>query len=79
MVTDPGLVKIGLADSVKSTLTSARLNIFYDVHPNPLEEDVTLGVKAYQLGNYDGIVALGGGSAMDVAKTFRFMVTFRVK
>jgi len=75
MVTDPGLVHIGLADFVKDTLTSSRLNIdiFDGVHPNPLEEDVTLGVKAYESGDYGGIIALGGGSAIDVAKTIRFM------
>jgi len=79
MVTDPGLVEVGLADFVKNTLTSSRLNIdiFDDVHPNPLEEDVTLGVKAYQSGDYDGIIALGGGSAMDVAKTIRFMAVHK--
>ena len=34
---------------------------------------MTKGVKKYQSGKYDGIIALGGGSAMDVAKTIRFM------
>ena len=75
LVTDPGLVQIGLADSVKSTLTSSGLNIeiFDNVHPNPIEEDVTAGVEMYKSGGFDGIITLGGGSAMDVAKTIRFM------
>ena len=75
LVTDPGLVQIGLADSVKSTLTSSGLNIeiFDNVHPNPIEEDVTAGVAMYKSGGFDGIITLGGGSAMDVAKTIRFM------
>ena len=75
LVTDPGLVQIGLPDSVKSTLTSSGLNIeiFDNVHPNPIEEDVTTGVEMYKSGGFDGIIALGGGSAMDVAKTIRFM------
>jgi len=75
LVTDPGLVQIGLADSVKSKLTSSGLNIeiFDNVHPNPIEEDVTAGVEMYKSGGFDGIIALGGGSAMDVAKTIRFM------
>ena len=75
LVTDPGLVQIGLPDSVKSTLTSSDLNIeiFDNVHPNPIEEDVTTGVEMYKSGGFDGIIALGGGSAMDVAKTIRFM------
>ena len=75
LVTDPGLVQIGLPDSVKSSLTSSGLNIeiFDNVHPNPIEEDVTTGVEMYKSGGFDGIIALGGGSAMDVAKTIRFM------
>ena len=54
MVTDPGLVQIGLADSVKSTLTSPGLNIeiFDGVHQNPLEEDVKNGVECYQNGKF---------------------------
>ena len=75
LVTDPGLVKIGLADQVIEGLKSSGLNIniFDGVHPNPLEEDVIQGVEAYQSSDYEGIIALGGGSAMDVAKTIRFM------
>ena len=75
IVTDPGLVEIGLADDVRKKLNLSGLDIkiFDNVHSNPLENDVTLGVAAYQSGDYDGIIALGGGSAMDVAKTIRFM------
>ena len=75
LVTDPGLVKIGLADQIIEGFKSSGLNIniFDGVHPNPLEEDVIQGVKAYQSSDYEGIIALGGGSAMDVAKTIRFM------
>ncbi len=76
LVTDPGLVNIGLAEKVTETLTSSELeiNIYDGVHPNPIEEDVTNGVEVYLSGKFDGIIALGGGSAMDVAKTIRFMV-----
>jgi len=75
LVTDPGLVEIGIAGTIMEKLTSAKLDIkiFDSVHPNPLEEDITLGVEAYKSGYYDGIIALGGGSALDVAKTIRFM------
>jgi alcohol dehydrogenase class IV len=75
LVTDPGLTEIGLAEKVLHTFRDAGLEmeIFDGVHSNPLEEDVTLGVKAYKSGEFDGIIALGGGSAMDVAKTIRFM------
>ena len=49
------------------------MEIFDGVHSNPVEGDVTAGVNTYQSGEFDGLVALGGGSAMDVAKTIRFM------
>ena len=76
MITDSGLVSIGLAKQTQKILTKSKLkiDIFDGVNPNPVEENVTKGVKKYQSGKYDGIIALGGGSAMDVAKTIRFMV-----
>ena len=54
LVTDPGLIEIGLAAQVKEQLTSSGLsiNIFDGVHPNPLEEDVTHGVETYQSDDY---------------------------
>ncbi len=75
IVTDPGVVKAGVADMAINALSSknAAMDIFQEVHSNPIEEDVIHGVKAFKKGNYDGIIALGGGSAMDVAKTIRFM------
>ena len=76
MITDPGLVSVGLAKQTQKILTKSKLkiDIFDGINPNPVEENVTKGVKKYQSGKYDGIIALGGGSAMDVAKTIRFMV-----
>ena len=39
---------------------------------------MTKGVKKYQSGKYDGIIAQGGGgSAMDVARTIRFMAVHK--
>ena len=79
LVTDPGLVEIGIAGTIMEKLTSAKLDIkiFDSVHPNPLEEDITLGVEAYKSGYCEGIIALGGGSSMDVAKTIRFMAVHK--
>ena len=75
MITDPGLVSVGLAKQTQKIITKSKLkiDIFDGVNPNPVEDNVTKGVKKYQSGKYDGIIALGGGSAMDVAKTIRFM------
>ena len=48
----------------------------YDgVHPNPIQEDVEEGTEFYQKQECDGLLALGGWSAMDVAKVIRFFVS----
>jgi 4-hydroxybutyrate dehydrogenase len=75
LVTDPGLISAGLVDFFKFVFedTSIKINVFSEVHPNPLEEDVKNGVNFYNIYNCDCIIALGGGSPMDVAKTVRFM------
>ena len=79
MITDSGLVSIGLAKQTQKILTKSKLkiDIFDGVNPNPMEENVTKGVKKYQSGKYDGIIAWGGGSAMDVARTIRFMAVHK--
>lgn len=71
LVSDPTLTKLGLTQKIESELKSVGLNVcvFDQVHPNPIEEDVENGTKAYLKGNCDSIVALGGGSPMDAAKT----------
>ena len=79
LVTDPGLIEAGLASKVLHTFKTAGMDIeIYDgVHPNPIEEDVTAGVTAFKSGKFEALVALGGGSAMDVAKTIRFMAVHK--
>ncbi len=44
---------------------------FDSFQPNPLYESVTEGVKLFREENCDGIIAVGGGSAMDVAKCIK--------
>ena len=76
VVTDPGLVKAGVAKQALDILkgSNAEFSIFDGVHPNPIEEDVEKGSDFYREKGCDGIIALGGGSAMDVAKTIRFFI-----
>ncbi len=76
LVTDANVVKVGLAAEVQKALGNigASFNVFDSTHPNPIEEDVEQGVAAYQNQGCDALVALGGGSPMDVAKVIRFMV-----
>ena len=70
VVTDPGLRAAPAYDSVVSVLREASIpfEIFDRVHPNPIEEDVLQAAAMYRAGGCDGVVGLGGGSAIDVAK-----------
>jgi 4-hydroxybutyrate dehydrogenase len=49
---------------------------FTDVHPNPTDEDVEEAWEAYAQGDCDGVVGLGGGSALDAAKALRLKAAF---
>ncbi|MDN7560788.1 iron-containing alcohol dehydrogenase [Burkholderia orbicola] len=69
IVTDKGVRAAGLVDTVLDALASATPVPVYDgTPPNPNEAAVRDAVAAYRDGNCDGIIAVGGGSAIDLAK-----------
>jgi 4-hydroxybutyrate dehydrogenase len=77
LVTDPGLVKAGVVEQALAGLADcgAAFEVFDGVHPNPIEADVEAGTTFYNEHACDGLLALGGGSAMDVAKVIRFFAS----
>jgi alcohol dehydrogenase class IV len=77
VVTDAGVVKAGLAARVHAILDEAGAPAarFEDVQPNPTDRDATEGLAAYRRGDCDGIVAIGGGSAIDAAKLVQLLTT----
>jgi alcohol dehydrogenase len=74
-VTDPGLAGMPMVKAIVDDVRRAGLAIemFSDVRPNPVEANITAGVKAYKAGNHDGVIAFGGGSGLDVAKMIALM------
>lgn len=70
IVTDSGIVNVGILDRVTAPLAAANLDyvVFYDVVPNPPIALVDHGAELYERESCDGIIALGGGSPMDAAK-----------
>jgi alcohol dehydrogenase len=70
VVTDAGLVKMGVADKIKSILEGAGLEavVFGGAEPNPTDHNVDAGFKVWQEEKCDAIVSLGGGSSHDCAK-----------
>ena len=70
VVTDPMLLKIGVAQKVTEVLDKAGIpyEIFSSLKPNPTVKNVQDGVAAFKAAGADCLVAIGGGSAMDTAK-----------
>ena len=76
LITDRGLASLPIIAEAMAINDQANLptGLFSDVSPNPAGGDVDAGVAAYKAGNHDGVVAMGGGSALDVAKAVALMV-----
>ena len=75
IVTDPGLAKLPMIADAVRLLGEAGLPaaVFSDMQANPVEENVTQGVAMFRKGSHDGVIAFGGGSALDVGKAIALM------
>jgi len=72
IVTDPGILKTNIIEKINASLTD-KANIFSDVQSNPTGKNVELGVSYFNSNTHDGVIAVGGGSGMDVGKGIAFM------
>ena len=74
-VTDKGLANMEITTKALDLLEVAGLgrNLFSDVDPNPSDMNAEEGVAFYKSGQFDGVIAFGGGSALDLAKVIAFM------
>ncbi|HVH04218.1 MAG TPA: iron-containing alcohol dehydrogenase [Amaricoccus sp.] len=74
-VTDPGLRYLAVTTRALGVLAAAGVpaQIFSDVQPNPTEANVAAGLAVLRDGGHDGVVAFGGGSALDCGKVVAFM------
>jgi alcohol dehydrogenase class IV len=77
IVSDRTLTRLGIVDQITGLLSSIKLSfaIYDDTRPNPIEEDVEKGVEAYKSNGCDSLIAIGGGSPMDVAKVIKIMAS----
>jgi len=73
-VTDPGLAKLPSTASALKVLDDAKIpyGVFTDVKPNPVEANLTAGIAVFKKGKHDGVIAFGGGSALDLGKLIAF-------
>ena len=74
-VTDKDLINLDLIKNIISRLKKSFKNLatFSNFTGNPTGENVEEGVKVYSTSGCDGVIALGGGSGLDVGKAIAFM------
>ncbi|WP_033069027.1 iron-containing alcohol dehydrogenase [Thalassospira australica] len=75
LVTDAGLVNLPITAQTVAIMKDGGLGdaVFSDVQPNPDDLQLEAGLKVYKAGGFDGVIAFGGGSALDLAKAIAFM------
>jgi len=75
IVTDPGLARLEIVVRIRALLREAGLGdaVFSDVKPNPVARNVEDGLAMLRAGGHDGVVCVGGGSAIDCGKVIAFM------
>jgi len=74
-VTDKDLVNLPFIKNIISENIKKfeKFNVYSNFSGNPIGENVDEGVKEFKKNNCDGIIAIGGGSALDVGKAIAFM------
>jgi len=70
IVTDRAGAARPFVAQLQAVLAQAKLRagLFHDISPNPRDHEIAAGCLAYRVGEHDGIIAIGGGSAMDGGK-----------
>jgi len=76
IVTDKGVIAAGLLERLFAVMPSGMPQIvFDDVPSNPTEEAARAALSRYRDYNCDGLIALGGGSPIDLAKAVAILAT----
>lgn len=75
LVTDKGIASLPLCLQLEKELQNSdfKVKLFSEIWGNPVKSQVNAGVKAYLQHDADGVIGLGGGAALDVAKAIVLM------
>ena len=75
LITDATLIALPPAQRVRDVFADAGMEygVFTEVDANPNSGNLEAGVAAFRAGEYDGVVAFGGGSGLDLGKLVAFM------
>ncbi|WP_456390020.1 iron-containing alcohol dehydrogenase [Profundibacter sp.] len=74
LVTDKGLASLNITTYTLDLMEAAGLGraMFSEVDANPTEKNLDAGIIAFRSGGHDGVIAFGGGSALDLGKMIAF-------
>ncbi len=75
LVTDRGLATMEITTRTLDLLEAGGMGraLFAEVDSNPTDKNADEGIKVFREGGFDGVVAFGGGSGLDLAKVIAFM------
>ncbi len=79
LVTDPNVARLSFFKSILDGLKKKGLavEVFSDIHKNPVKSDVYKGTDVYDQTMRDSVVGIGGGAALDVARAIVLRVNHR--
>jgi alcohol dehydrogenase class IV len=79
LVTDPVVAQLDFFQQIKKELSAKNISVevFADMHKNPVKSDVYKGTAVYDATNRNAIIGIGGGVAIDVARAICLRVNHR--
>ncbi|HEV7621041.1 MAG TPA: iron-containing alcohol dehydrogenase [Flavisolibacter sp.] len=79
IVTDPTVAQLDFFKTIKEDLEHKNISveIFNDIHKNPVKSDVYKGTDAFDLTSRDAVIGIGGGAALDVARAIVLRINHR--
>ncbi|ETX10219.1 4-hydroxybutyrate dehydrogenase [Marinomonas ushuaiensis DSM 15871] len=78
IITDKGLVSLGVIENIKHALNDLVKVVIFDLTPsNPTESAALLALELYRDEGCDGLIAIGGGSSIDLAKAISILATHK--
>ena len=79
IVTDPNIAQLSFFKTIISELRNKNISIevFHDIHKNPVKSDVYKGSDVWDNTNRDCIIGIGGGAALDVARAIVLRIYHR--
>src|SRR5215212_9343888 len=79
VVTDKTVAQLDFFKNIVKQLQQKNIStgIFDDIHKNPVKSDVYRGAEVYDATNRDAIIGIGGGAALDVARSIALRINHR--